>query len=165
MSDHIDPNRTVRNFRPDVPDSAFDGIIRATGSTALAIDLARWKERAEKAEAALSSLDAGELDLADFDGITPGEWMAETTGADAKVRCSDGRTFTVGDIVYHPENKINARAIAAVPAMIAEIRALRAKLSETRQALTRAHFTPEQIERIIDNITKEVEARKEADRG
>ena len=48
---------------------------------------------------------------------TPGPWTAREAGADWKVGASDGRTFDVGDALYHPENGANARLIAAAPTM------------------------------------------------
>ena len=50
---------------------------------------------------------------------TPGPWKAITGGADAKVVCPDGRSFLIGDIIYHDENKSNARLIAAAPDLLA----------------------------------------------
>ena len=49
---------------------------------------------------------------------TPGPWKAITGGADAKVVCPDGRSFLIGDIIYHDENKSNARLIAAAPELL-----------------------------------------------
>ena len=49
---------------------------------------------------------------------TPGPWKAITGGADAKVVCPDGRSFLIGDIIYHDENKANANLIAAAPVML-----------------------------------------------
>ncbi len=46
---------------------------------------------------------------------TPGPWMAQFSGMDAKVVCPDGRSFDIGDVIYHKENKTNARLIAAAP--------------------------------------------------
>lgn len=50
---------------------------------------------------------------------TPGPWVAVVGGADGKVRCSDGRYFLVGDLIYHEDNKANARLIAAAPELLA----------------------------------------------
>ena len=108
--------------------------------------------------AALSSLDAGELDLGQFAGITPGEWIWQSfdggktmflgTVAMGRLivmdfvrkgtqgacpRFSDRNGERRGGIM-HPhdmtmiEHHPDARAIAAVPKMLAEIRRLRAEL-------------------------------------
>ena len=55
---------------------------------------------------------------------TPGPWKAITGGADAKVVCPDGRSFLIGDIIYHDENKANANLIAAAPELLAALKAL-----------------------------------------
>ena len=49
---------------------------------------------------------------------TLGPWKAITKGMDAKVECPDGRSFLIGDIIYHEENKANARLIAAAPELL-----------------------------------------------
>lgn len=49
---------------------------------------------------------------------TPGPWKAITKGADARVKCPDGRSFLIGDLIYHDENKDNAHLIAAAPDML-----------------------------------------------
>ena len=49
---------------------------------------------------------------------TPGPWVAITKGMDAKVECPDGRSFLIGDIIYHEDNKANARLIAAAPELL-----------------------------------------------
>jgi hypothetical protein len=49
---------------------------------------------------------------------TPGPWEVDLGGMDAKVICPDGRFFMVGDIVYHEENKDNARLISAAPDLL-----------------------------------------------
>ena len=49
---------------------------------------------------------------------TPGPWVAVAPGADWLVRASDGRSFVVGDAIYHPENGANARLIAAAPDLL-----------------------------------------------
>ena len=54
---------------------------------------------------------------------TPGPWKAITGGADAKVVCPDGRSFLIGDIIYHDENKANANLIAAAPDMLEALKA------------------------------------------
>lgn len=55
---------------------------------------------------------------------TPGPWVAVVGGADGKVRCSDGRYFLVGDLIYHEDNKANARLIAAAPDLLAALKGL-----------------------------------------
>lgn len=50
---------------------------------------------------------------------TPGPWEAVTGGLDALVRCPDGRTFNIGDAIYHgQESKANANLIAAAPDLL-----------------------------------------------
>jgi hypothetical protein len=43
---------------------------------------------------------------------------------DARVRCPDGRSFFVGDIIYHEDNKANARLIAIAPEMLNVLRSV-----------------------------------------
>ena len=76
----------------------------------------------------------------DLDGIekrcasaTPGPWKAQPSGgADAIVRCIDGRTFSFGDAIYHRENRDNAElaahARADLPALCAWVRRAQALL-------------------------------------
>ena len=92
------------------------------------------------------------LDLSRYEGITPGEWMIHTHLPDSISvygRCDtidfpvtkiiiecrdlvatddDGRVWTVEGDKY-----ANARAIADVPKMIAEIRRLRAEVAELQK--------------------------------
>lgn len=49
---------------------------------------------------------------------TPGPWTAEI-GMDALVRCPDGRSFNIGDAIYHEDNVANARLIATAPKLLA----------------------------------------------
>lgn len=50
---------------------------------------------------------------------TPGPWEPVTGGMDALVRCPDGRTFNIGDAIYHgQESKANANLIAAAPDLL-----------------------------------------------
>lgn len=51
---------------------------------------------------------------------TPGPWEAEI-GMDALVRCPDGRSFNVGDAIYHEDNRANALLIAAAPDLLAAL--------------------------------------------
>lgn len=46
---------------------------------------------------------------------TKGPWRPVFGGQDGYVTCPDGRSFNIGDILYHPENKANAILIAAAP--------------------------------------------------
>ena len=57
---------------------------------------------------------------------TPRPWKAHLEGMDAYVTCSDGRRFEIGDIVYHEENKDNARLIAESPQLFEALKRLRA---------------------------------------
>ena len=49
--------------------------------------------------------------------FTKGPWKARHDGRDGMVVCPDGRSFLVGDIIYHEENIANAHLIAAAPDM------------------------------------------------
>jgi hypothetical protein len=55
---------------------------------------------------------------------TAGPWAVAPMDSDATVICPDGRRFMVGDTIYHPENRANARLIAAAPDLLDALRAL-----------------------------------------
>jgi hypothetical protein len=52
---------------------------------------------------------------------TPGPWTVRI-GQDALVTCPDGRSFDIGDAIYHPDNIANARLIAAAPDLLAALK-------------------------------------------
>lgn len=55
---------------------------------------------------------------------TPGPWTYTEEELDARVRASDGRTFMIGDVLYHPDNRANARLIAAAPDLLSFMRVM-----------------------------------------
>lgn len=48
---------------------------------------------------------------------TPGPWNLEI-GMDVKVKCPDGRSFNIGDALYHPENIHNGRLVSSAPDLL-----------------------------------------------
>jgi hypothetical protein len=50
--------------------------------------------------------------------FTPGPWEVKFRGLDAFVKCPDERSFNIGDILYHEDNKANAQLIAAAPDLL-----------------------------------------------
>ncbi len=52
---------------------------------------------------------------------TPGPWTYHW-GSDAIVKAKDGRVFAIGDVIYHEDNKANARLIAASPYLLEALR-------------------------------------------
>lgn len=83
------------------------------------------------------------IDLSQFDGITPRPWLydglrreSDHTPAHFVIHGPDGRA-EIAQVFYHPsddEQAANARAIAAVPDLIAEIKALKEALARVANA-------------------------------
>jgi hypothetical protein len=91
---------------------------------------------------------------------TPGPWTVEI-GMDAKVRCPDGRTFNIGDAIYHEENKDNARLVAAAPDMLAALRVARCYVKAQHGLLVGAIGEDNMISpdlRVIDAAITKAEA-------
>ena len=66
---------------------------------------------------------------------TPGPWKVHLEGMDAYIICPDGRRFNVGDIIYHEENKDNARLIAESPNLVEALKPFAAlNLTETQES-------------------------------
>lgn len=67
-------------------------------------------------------------------------WTAKTTGIDAKVVFEDESEANVGDLIYHPENKIRADLIAHAPSD------LRALLAVAEAAMERCKYSDGRID-------------------
>ena len=130
--------------------------------------------------AALASLSAGAVDLTQFEGMTPGEWLWQSfdggktlflgTRAMGRLivmdfvrkgmsfacpRFSDRNGESRGGIM-HPhdmttiDHNPDARAIAAVPKLIAEVKALRARVAEKDEALRTLAYEPHGTHAVAD---------------
>ena len=77
------------------------------------------------------------LDLTQFEGHTPGPWVALTENRpDAIVKLSHGGEILVGDLIYADENNTaNARLIAAAPELLEEMKMLREALKKCEDAM------------------------------
>jgi hypothetical protein len=94
------------------------------------------------------------LDLTQFDGITPGEWHAD--GA-YRVQGGGYDVCHIPGIPFHLTDRdsanANARAIAAVPKLIAEVRRLRAEVERKDEALKElANYEPDRHMQLVWNI-------------
>jgi len=71
------------------------------------------------------------VDLSQFDGLTPGPWWWDEQQED--IRGADGTTIVETDSQYYPPFGADRAAIVSVPALIAEVRSLRAENDRLRK--------------------------------
>ena len=90
---------------------------------------------------------------------TKGPWTAVCSGMDARVRCSDGRQFLVGDIIYHEDNKANAHLIAAAPELLDALKVL--EYAALQYGVLRSAETPDD-DAILHALTAQLEAMRVA---